>query len=266
MERFNGTLCIITGASAGIGNYVAKQFIKTSHLTVIGLSRRRVEDITSLNFLSLQCDISKPHEIKNTFDHIKKTFPDKKLSILINNAGLAKPFPLINHKKLSGSGVADNSADFEATAEAFSTMLNVNVLGLSLVTRAAVELMDHDTCGNIININSMSGHRLTKSVGTHFYAATKHAVTGLTEGYRQELRAIGSKIRIGQICPGFVATEFFESYCGKDEEHLMRMRELCEQMPALQSEDIWRAVEMMVTAAERCQIGDIMLRPTNQKN
>jgi len=233
---------------------------------VIGLSRRTIEDITSPNFHSLQCDVSKPHEIRNTFDHIKNAFPDKKISILINNAGLAKPFPLINHKKLSGSGVAENSADFDATAEAFSTMLNVNVLGLSLITRAAFELMDHDTCGNIININSMSGHRVTKSSGTHFYAATKHAVTGLTEGYRHELRAIGSKIRIGQVCPGFVATEFFESYCGKDVEHLMRMQKLCEQMPALQAEDIWRAVEMMVTADERCQIGDIMLRPTNQES
>jgi len=267
MEKFNDTLCLITGASSGIGKYLATEFVKRPQLTVIGLSRRKVDDIKSENFQSLQCDVSKPNEIKATFEHIKTAFPNKRISILVNNAGLAKPYPLIDHEKLSeDAGVPHDFANFDAAADAFATMLNVNVLGLSLVTYAAVALMDHNACGNIVNINSMSGHRMTKSPTVHFYAATKHAVTALTEGLRMEFRAIGSKIRVGAVSPGFVATEFFQGYCGSDAAFLKQMEELCERMPALQSEDIWNAVKVMVEADERCQIGDMLLRPTNQES
>ena len=49
-------------------------------------------------------------------------------------------------------------------------------------------------CGNIININSMSGHRVVPSPDTHFYTVTKYAVTALTEATRQELRAMNSQV------------------------------------------------------------------------
>ena len=57
-------------------------------------------------------------------------------------------------------------------------------------------------CGNIININSMSGHRVVPSPDTHFYTVTKYAVTALTEATRQELRAMNSQVpssRFGQL-------------------------------------------------------------------
>jgi short-subunit dehydrogenase len=54
----------------------------------------------------------------------------------------------------------------------------------------------------------MSGHRVINSKATSFYSATKHAVTALTEGLRQELREIKSGIRVTGISPGLVRTEF----------------------------------------------------------
>ena len=86
-------------------------------------------------------------------------------------------------------------------------MFDVNVLALSIVTRESVALMrstDVDN-GHIVNINSMSGHRV---VSNYMYASTKFAVTALTEGLRRELRDIKSHIRSTSISPGLVETEF----------------------------------------------------------
>ena len=88
------------------------------------------------------------------------------------------------------------------------------------------------------------------------------AVTALTEGTRQELRALNSKIRIGQISPGFVDTEFFQAMNSQDAAFKNKMDKICEI--ALQSEDIYAAVKMMVTADPRCQVGDVQIRPTFQ--
>ena len=62
--------------------------------------------------------------------------------------------------------------------------------------------------GQIILISSMSGHRVPPNPSTRFYSATKFAVTGLLEGWRQEVRDLGSNIRLAAISPGLVETEF----------------------------------------------------------
>ena len=69
--------------------------------------------------------------------------------------------------------------------------------------------------GHIINVNSMNGHRVMP--GTfYFYDATKFALTALTQGIRNELRAMGSHIRVTQISPGLVETEFLERAISAD--------------------------------------------------
>jgi NADP-dependent 3-hydroxy acid dehydrogenase YdfG len=121
--------------------------------------------------------------------------------------------------------------------------------------------MDHAVCGNIININSMSGHRVVNSINTHFYSATKYAVTALTEGTRQELRRLNSKIRANQISPGFVDTDFFNQV-SQDQVYLEKMKKIAEN--ALSATDICNAVMLCLKAAPSCQVGDIQLRPTVQ--
>ena len=91
-------------------------------------------------------------------------------------------------------------------------MFDVNVMALSIVTRESIALMRSTNVddGHIINMNSMSGHRLASY---YIYASTKYAVTALTEGLRRELRNIKSHIRSTSISPGFVETEFLYRYC-----------------------------------------------------
>jgi len=261
MSNLNGTYAIVTGASAGIGKYICNQLLADfPGLQVIGLSRREITDITNSDFTWMKCDVSDINQIEQVFKRIKQEFPSKKCSILINNAGHAKPVPLLADPKLLEIGCLKTDA-FQAS-EAFSSMLSVNVLGLANCTRVFTQLMDHSFAGNIININSMSGHRVANSCGTHFYSCTKHAVTALTEGVRQELRTLDSKIRIGGISPGFVETDFFVAMNAEDAAFQEKMKGICDY--ALQSEDIYAAVKMMVTADARCQVGDVQIRPTKQ--
>ena len=84
----------------------------------------------------------------------------------------------------------------------------------------------------------------------------------MTEGVRQELRTLDSNIRIGAISPGFVETEFFVAMNAEDADFQEKMKGICDY--ALQSEDIYAAVRLMVTADARCQIGDVQIRPTKQ--
>jgi NADP-dependent 3-hydroxy acid dehydrogenase YdfG len=115
-------------------------------------------------------------------------------------------------------------------------------------------------------INSFSGHRVPNGFGgkTHFYSATKFAVTALLEGWRQELRDHVTKnnIRIGQLCPGVVVTEFSQTMNGGDKASADA---LYSTMECLEAEDMADCVKYILQAPIRMQIHDILVRPTQQK-
>ena len=115
MEKFAGTLAVVTGASAGIGHGLVLELLKSKDLKVsqkikqlwfrvrrqvdfrtfnfdskvIGLARREI-DIRHENFVSFKCDVGNAEQVKAAFENIRKQFPDIPISILVNNAGHAK--------------------------------------------------------------------------------------------------------------------------------------------------------------------------------
>jgi len=95
--------------------------------------------------------------------------------------------------------------------QGWKTMFDVNVMGLCICTREAVKLMREAGIddGHIININSVLGHIVKSMIA---YCGTKHAVTALTEGLRQELLESKTHIRSTAISPGYVETEFYLKY------------------------------------------------------
>ena len=121
------------------------------------------------------------------FDWISSHPELGKVDVCINNAGLSS---------------AENLR--EGSMESWRKMLDVNVLALCLCTQLSVNLMTKNnvTDGQIIMISSMSGHRVPPNPSTRFYSASKFAVTGLLEGWRQELRDVGGNIRVCGISPG----------------------------------------------------------------
>ena len=133
-------------------------------------------------------------------------------------------------------------------------MLDVNVLALTLCMQEAIKDMELAGLGQIINISSMSGHRVPLGGNVGMYSATKHAVKALTEAMRGELAAKGSPIKIGAISPGMVETEF-HAKMGAD----------AIEIKMLQSDDIADAVCYLLSTPAHVQIHEMMLRPIGQK-
>ncbi|TMS07732.1 Dehydrogenase/reductase SDR family member 11 [Larimichthys crocea] len=168
----------------------------------------------------------------------------KGVDVCINNAGLAHAEPLLSGK-----------------TSGWKNMMDVNVLALSICTREAYQSMKERNVddGHIININSMSGHRVTPNADVHFYSATKYAVTALTEGLRQELREANTHIRATSISPGLVATEFAQRLYNPDKAAAAYTKIKC-----LEAIDVADSVTYVLSAPPHVQIGDVQMRPVEQ--
>ncbi|XP_029373829.1 dehydrogenase/reductase SDR family member 11-like [Echeneis naucrates] len=252
MERFLGRVALVTGASVGIGSYIAKELVQNG-MKVVGCGR----DVAKTQKLAaecqtagysgvlvpIKCDLSKEEEILSMFDFIKAQH--KGVDVCINNAGLSHPEPLLKGKTTS-----------------WKNMLDVNVVALSVCTREAYQSMKERNVddGHIININSMSGYRILHNNNIHFYSATKFAVTALTEALRQELRLANTNIRATCISPGLVATEFFLRLYGSTEN----AAETYSKCEPLKAKDVANAVLYALSAPPHVQIGDIQMRPVGQ--
>ncbi|XP_063060897.1 dehydrogenase/reductase SDR family member 11 [Engraulis encrasicolus] len=253
MERWKGRVALVTGASVGIGAAIAKALVRHG-MKVVGCART-VEKIEKLaaecqsaglsgSLIPYKCDLSNEEEILSMFSAIKTLHQG--VDVCINNAGLAHPEPLLSGK-----------------TEGWRTMMDVNVLALSICTREAYQSMKERNVddGHIININSMSGHRVVPSSAVHFYSATKYAVTALTEGLRQELREANTHIRATAISPGLVETEFAFRLHGDDPE---KAAATYASIKCLEAGDIASAVVYALSAPPHVQIGDILMRPVEQ--
>ncbi|GBM76163.1 Dehydrogenase/reductase SDR family member 11 [Araneus ventricosus] len=145
-------------------------------------------------------------------------------------------------------------------------MSDVNVLALCMCTRESVKLMREKQVddGQIINISSMTGHRLntTEQFGIHFYTGTKFMVRALTEGLRRELKALNSHIRIGCISPGLVQTEGLDMFRNNDPAH--KSSDTISSTKILQAQDIAESVLHILRAPPQVEVHDILLRPYDQ--
>jgi 3-hydroxy acid dehydrogenase / malonic semialdehyde reductase len=199
-KRLEGKTVLVTGASSGIGQSVAKEFARTSprSLKVI-LTARRVEKLKEVaaeiheefgdgvKVLPVQLDVSKPEEVKGLHGKLPDGFKD--IDILVNNAGLVK-------------GVAKAP---DILPEDIDIMFSTNVTGLINMTQAILPVMKkrgESGSGDIINIGSIAGRE--GYAGGSIYCATKAAVRAFTDALRREL--ISSRIRVIEVDPGQVET------------------------------------------------------------
>ncbi|GFT92051.1 hypothetical protein NPIL_676911 [Nephila pilipes] len=256
MERWNGRVALVTGASVGIGAGLCRALV--AHGMVVVGCARKVEKIRAIaeedvvkagpgKLVAIKCDLNQESEIHALFDEIRKTFG--RLDVCINNAGLSHDAPL-----LSGS-----TSDWR-------NMLDVNIMALCICTQEAVKLMREKGIddGQIIHISSMGGHRLPSAgmLGANFYCGTKFMVRALTEGLRRELKALNSRIRIASISPGMVETEFFDHYLKNDPTR--NAKDIFKSMQALQAKDIADSVLYIMGTPPHVEVHDILMRPLEQ--
>ncbi|XP_049948563.1 farnesol dehydrogenase-like [Schistocerca serialis cubense] len=249
IEKYKGRVALVTGASAGIGAAIVQALLKHG-LTVVGMARRaeKVKELALKDapgkLHAIAGDVSDEASILAAFKWVKDNLGG--VDILVNNAGV---FP--------------NSSLTEAKTETWKRILDVNVLGLSICTREAVQdmLSRGVDDGFIIHINSVAGHTLPTLEGMAMYYASKHAVKILLEGLRKDLVAKGSKIRVGEVSPGLVQTEGVSNGMATMPKDLSA---ILKDMPALESEDIAEAVVYMLSQHPRVQVHDVIVMPTGQ--
>ncbi len=186
-----GKVAVVTGASMGIGEQIAKLFVERGAKVVL-LSREasRAESARQRigqtdRTLALACDVRKREEIEAALNLTLRHFD--RLDIWVNNAG---------------HGLLDSlaNADMAAIRETFET----NLFGTIAAMQIAIPVMKQQGRGTIINISSVAGHI---PLPFHaIYSGTKFAMNVIGKGARVELKSAG--INVLTVCPGYVRTDF----------------------------------------------------------
>ena len=238
--KLKNKTALITGASSGIGAACAKALANNGAKVVLtGRNQTTLEQLSEeIGGRYMVADISQNDEVIKLFDEIGES-----IDILVNNAGIAPKASII-----------------EGKIESFEDLLRVNVLAVVHCCQLAIKKFDPSTGGQIINISSMSGHRVPPSGG--FYAATKFAVRAVTEALRYELKIQKNKTRVSMISPGFVDTPLLDNYFKGSEEKLSELRERLEM---LKPEDVANSLIHILESPNHVEIGDIMMRPRDQE-
>jgi NADP-dependent 3-hydroxy acid dehydrogenase YdfG len=234
---------VVTGASSGIGAATARALAREGFHVVVGARRLdRLEEVArEVEGVALQLDVTEPASIERFAAALEERFG--RCDVLVNNAGLA----------LGLSPVA------ETPDEDWVGMLDVNVLGLLRVTRAMIPLLRRAPTGHIVNLGSIAGFEVYR--GGAGYTATKHAVRAISRTLRIELN--GEPIRVTEIAPGMVETEFsLVRFRGDDE----KARNVYEGLKPLTGEDVAECIAFAVTRPAHVDIDEIVIRPLAQAN
>ncbi|XP_055845279.1 farnesol dehydrogenase-like [Episyrphus balteatus] len=250
MDRWQGKVAVVTGASCGIGEAIARDLHREG-MIVVALARRenRLEDIRNSlpeeersRFHVKCCDVTDEEQVKAAFGFVESELGG--VDVLVNNAGTAKPTELVK---------LDNTADIRLTLE-------TNVMGVVFCTREAFNSMkERGIDGHVVIINSIAGHNtpnIPELPSFNIYPATKHALTSMTEVYRQEFMRHGTKIRITSVSPGVVDTEIFP-------DHLIDI--IRANMEMLAPKDVSGAVLYALAAPPNVQIHDVIIKPVGEK-
>src|SRR5215210_1807762 len=248
MAKLDGKVAVVTGASSGIGEATAEALAAEGAAVVVAARREdRLEDLVERingdggKALAVECDVTEEEQAHDLIRRAKEEFGQ--VDILVNNAGMMQ---LSEVEK----GLSDE----------WRTMFDVNVLGLLYATDAAIETMNEQGSGHLVNISSLAGRKSGPLRGA--YSGTKFAVNAISEALRQELQE--DNIRITMIEPGAVETELPDHIT--DEEAKEGISGMIAAMEPLQSEDIANAIAYVVTQPERVSINEVLIRPTHQPN
>ncbi|KAJ2493556.1 hypothetical protein IWW37_000422 [Coemansia sp. RSA 2050] len=244
-ERLQGKNVLITGASSGIGEACAYQFAAAGANVI--LSARRIDRLSAVSATirskyptvgveTIELDVRSSEAVDRAVSSVSGD-----IDILVNNAGLAM-----------GTDTVDNVTD-----SSIDTVIDTNVKGLLYVSRAVVRRMRRQGGGHIVMMGSVAGivGYQTGSV----YCATKAAVRAITESLRAE--TIGVPIRVTEIKPGMVETEFSVVRYGGDRD---KASDVYRGIEPLTADDVAESVVFAASRHPRCVVAEVVLLATGQ--
>ncbi len=232
----NSKIAVITGASSGIGAATALRFAKEGFEVIVGARRvDRLHDITDeTGGRALPLDVTDPDSVIGFAESIERA------DVLVNNAGLALGLdPLA-----------------EASEDDMRRVWETNVFGVVRITRALLPKINRDS-GHIVNVGSTAGRQVYEGGG--LYTSSKHALRALTQTLRLEL--FGTAIRVTEVAPGLVETEFSKVRFAGDN---VRARKVYEGVKTLTAEDVADAIAWAVTRPPHVNIDEIVVMPLAQ--
>jgi short-subunit dehydrogenase len=193
--KLQNKVAVITGASMGIGEAIAKLFLQEgAKLVLCARDQSRVEAAAQRiggvdsNVLCVACDVSRRDQVDALMQAALQKFG--RIDILVNNAGF---------------GLNDSIEKID-TRE-LRRMFDTNFFGALDCMQAAIPIMRQQGGGDIVNISSVSGHIATPYMGG--YAATKHAMQAIGMAARMELKR--HNINVVTVCPGYIKTDFAQN-------------------------------------------------------
>lgn len=192
MEDLAGKVAVITGAASGIGYALVEACLAAEMKVVLAdMDAPRLREVTArlaetgAQVFAQECDTRRAVDLEDLASATLEEFGAAHL--LINNAGIA--------------GIGDA---WEGPLDLWARVMNVNVMGVVHGIRAFLPIMQSQNEGHIVNTASVAG--LSPVPGAAPYAASKHAVVGLSESLFCELELAGSPIGVSALCPAFVRT------------------------------------------------------------
>jgi NADP-dependent 3-hydroxy acid dehydrogenase YdfG len=232
-----GRTAVITGASSGIGAATVRA-LASAGFDVVAAARRveRCEELVAeVGGRALRLDVGDPQSIAV----LAEAVPDA--AVVVHSAGGALGLEPVS----------------ESDPEQWRQMYDTNVLGVMRVTKALLPALERSGDGHVVVLGSVAGVEVYPGGGG--YTAAKHAVNALTRTLRLEL--LGKPIRVTEIAPGLVETEFSLVRFGGDEE---RANEIYEGLTPLTADDVAAAIEFVVTRPEHVNVDYLAIKPRAQ--
>ncbi|WP_218765569.1 SDR family oxidoreductase [Vibrio parahaemolyticus] len=235
-------LVVITGASSGIGEAIARRFSEEGHPLL--LVARRVERLEALNLPNTLCekvDVTDQASLITAIEKAEAQFGPA--DVLVNNAGVM----------LLGQIDTQDAAEWKR-------MFDVNVLGLLNGMHSVLASMKARNSGTIINISSIAGKKTFPDHAA--YCGTKFAVHAISENVREEVAA--SNVRVTTIAPGAVETELLSHTTSQDIKDGYDAWKV-DMGGVLAVDDVARAVMFAYQQPQNVCIREIALAPTKQQ-
>lgn|SRR5699024_10881584 len=225
----SGQVALVTGASRGLGRSIALELAGKGANVVVNYAGSKdkaeevVEEIKGLGreSFAIQADVSSEEAVKSMVKKVIDHFGQ--LDILVNNAGITKDNLLMRMKE-----------------EEFDDVMNINLKGVFLCTKAVTRQMMRQRKGKIINVASIVGVR--GNPGQANYVAAKAGVIGLTKTTAQELAS--RNILVNAVAPGFITTDMTEVLSDEQREAILSLVPL---RKLGQPEDVARVVRFLAS-------------------
>jgi hypothetical protein len=253
MTSLSGTVCIVTGATSGIGAATAAALARDgARVVVAGRRAERLEQVARAiesaggRCVAVRCDVTDRAQVKALVERARTELG--RIDVLVNNAGIMPIAPMM-----------------KCRIDDWDAMIDVNLKGLLYAIGFTLPVMLAQRTGHIVNVSSVAGRKLFPAGAV--YCATKHAVHAVSEGLREELaeqsKRDGTAIRVTIVAPGVVRTELPETIT--DDEARESFKGYVQAMrDPLESADVADAIVWAVAAPAHVNVNEVLVRPVAQ--